>query len=238
MVDPLKEEHDFQFNKNGVPEELKALLVEIENNKRKWKSLYMAVWGLPLYFLNPALIDRGEGDKIIFWILPAAKLKKILYTPNELKDYLTHYDKDIHINQVIKIFTLLENYFPKYYELTRKTEKKSSISSVLNFIRKKLKPKYNLIDFTRFNILKKYLKKNNLASDKELNELELSKETRNCFIHGGFVNKKWLKSYKKTGRQGEYKKKDRVPLNFHDLEDWSDIMVRIVENSIKYFNNQ
>jgi hypothetical protein len=238
----LKEEHNFEFNKNGVPEKLKVLLIEIENNKRKWKSLYMAVWGLPLYFLTPSLIDKGKGDEVIPWGLPAAKLKAVLYTPNELKNYLTSYDKEIHISQVIKIFTLIENYFFKYYELTEKPRKEGLIDKVLefiplsSFIKKRLKPKDSLIDFTYFKLLKRYLKDKNFASDRELNELELAKETRNCFVHRrGLINKRWLKSYKKTGRQNRYKEKDEVPLNFHDLEDWSDIMVRIIESSIKSF---
>lgn len=244
MTEPLKEEHDFQFNKNGVPEELKTLLIEIENNKRKWKSLYMAVWGLPLYYLTPSLINKGKGDEIKLWGLPAAKLKAVLYTPNELKNYLTNYDREIHISQVIKIFTLLENYFFKYYELTEKPKRGRLIDSILkfilprSFIKERLKTKDNLIDFTYFKILKKYLKNKKFASDKELNELELSKETRNCFVHRrGLINQTWLKSYKKTGRQNKYKEKDEIPLNFHDLEDWSDIMIRIIENSIKRFNS-
>ena len=54
----LQEEHDFTFKKTNVPQELIPLLKEIENNKRKWKSLYLAVWGLPLYFLQPEFIDK------------------------------------------------------------------------------------------------------------------------------------------------------------------------------------
>ena len=115
----LEKERNFEFDKNGVPEKLKDILVEIENNKRKWKSLYMAAWGLPLYFLDPKFIKTGRGDELISWGLPAARLKQVLYTPKELNDYLTHYDKDIYISQVIKIFILLENYFFKYNELIK-----------------------------------------------------------------------------------------------------------------------
>jgi len=83
------------------------LLDEIENNKRKWKSLYIAVWGLPA-------------------------AKSVFYTPNELNRYLTSYDHEIHITQLIKIFTLLENYLFEYYELNK--DKESFIQKTLKLL--------------------------------------------------------------------------------------------------------
>lgn len=232
----LFDEVDFRFNKNNIPEELRSLLVEIEHNKRKWKSLYMAVWGLPLYHLNPKYIDIGQGDKLILWGLPASKQRSVLYTPRELKSYLTDYDHDIHIGQVIKIFTLLENYFISFYELTEKSV--SDKYSLLDTIKGIFHKKVNKGDFTRFYALKKYLKDNGFALTKDLLELELAKETRNCFVHRrGLVNKRWLKVYKNTGRKDGYKIGDKVPTPFSDLEDLTDIMIRIVEKSLEHFKS-
>ncbi len=212
----LLDEADFKFNKDGIPEELRPLLTEIEHNKRKWKSLYMAVWGLPLYHLDPEYINKGRGDKPVLWGLPASKFKSVLYTPRELRGYLTDYDKEIHISQIIKIFTLLENYLFSYNELTKERD---------------------LIDFTRFELLKKYVKNKKWSLDEELLELELAKETRNCFMHrSGLIDDRWLRIYKMTGRKDSHTLKDKIPTPFSDLEDWTDIMVKIVGNSIKCFN--
>lgn len=219
----LIEEHDFSFNRTKVPQELLPLLVEIENNKRKWKSLYMAVWGLPLYYLKPELIDKGKGDELKGWGLPASRLKQVLYTPNELNNYLTNYDHGIYISQLIHIFTLLENYFFEYYEVTgQKSESNQNL------------------DFTTFSVLRKYLRDNSFADDKELLELELAKETRNSFVHRrGLVNKRWLDVYKKTKRKNNYKIGDKISIgshnDFHDLEDWTDLMIKIVEISLTRF---
>jgi len=236
------EERQFEFNKKGVPEQLKALLIEIEHNRRKWKSLYMAVWGLPLYYLTPCLIDQGKGDKVVIWGLPAAKHKSVLYTPRELRGYLTDYDKDIHIGQVIKIFTLLEDYLFAYYGVTENPErdsfKRRLIKYMPNFVLNLFSLKTGPVDFTLFGKLKRYLKCKNFASNQEIKELELAKETRNCFVHRrGLIDKRWLRAYKRTGRKEDYKTGDRAPSPFSDLENWTDIMIKIVTNSIKQFNN-
>ena len=253
----LQEEHNFSFNRQGIPASLKPLLDEIEHNKRKWKSLYMAVWGLPLYHLKPNYINQNRGDELIPWRLPAAKLEWVLYTPKELTSYLESYDKSIHISQVINIFTLLENYFFEYHKVTKSRIKEKisqkilkqilnssfikSISKKNNKIKSlidKTKNKFNIKkrDFTYINVLKKYLKKKKFATKKELIELEFAKETRNSFIHRrGLINKNWLKIYKKTSRKKQHHINDDIPLDFHDLENWTDMMVKIVENSIKVF---
>ena len=176
------------------------------------------------------------GDNLMVLSLPASKYKFVYYKPNELKGYLTDYDKDIHIGQVIKIFTLLENYFLSFYELTEKTIKKEHL--LLNLIRKIFSKKNNRVDLTRFNVMKKYLKSNGFASTKDLLELELAKETRNCFVHRrGLIDRRWLDANKKTGRKDRYNIGDRVPTPFSDLEDWTDILARIIGNSIIFFNN-
>lgn len=255
--DALELERTFSFNKQNVPDKILSLLTEIEHNKRKWKSLYMAVWGLPLHFLEPGPIKAGKGDEIINWELPAAKLKKVQYTPNELKNYLTSYDDEIHISQLIKIFTLLENYFFEYYDLNKNEEsliqkflkqflnsrfvkhlakKNRKLKSMVDKTKNKLRIQQK--DFTYFYILKKYLKENNFADGKELLELEYAKETRNSYIHRrGLVNRRWLKIHKKTGRNNKISLNDRIPLKFHDLEEWTDIMIEIIKKSLKKYND-
>ena len=211
----LKAEYNFSFNKTNVPQKLIPLLDEIENNKRKWKSLYMAVWGLPLHFLEPAYINKSQGDKLIPWGLPAAKLGRVLYTPKELKKYLTNYDPDIHISQLIKIFTLLEDYMFEYHKITNNHQK---------------------LDFTIFRILAKCIKENAFATEKEISELEYAKETRNSFVHRrGLVDNRLLKAYKKTNRKDSLKIGEIISINFHDLEDWSDILIKIIEKSLKRY---
>ena len=238
----LIEERIFEFNKVGVPEELKDLLAEIEHNKRKWKSLYMGVWGYSFQVLDIE-IKEGRGDVVRVLGLPASKYKCTLYTPNELKGYLTDYDRDIHANQVFKIFTLLENYLFKYYQLTEKPELRKQPSQPLRFgwIPKFIRSRFNKgsINFTYFWQMKKYLKNKGFASDAELNELKLAKETRNCFIHfGGMIDKKWLIAYKKTFRRGKHNLNDKIKTPFSDLEDWTDIFIKIVSSSLKQFNSQ
>lgn len=258
----LLKERNFSFNKQNFPNELQLILNEIENNKRKWKSLYMAVWGLPLYYLDPELINKNKGDELIKWGLPAARLKQVLYTPNELKKYLTSYDMDIHISQLINIFTLLENYFFAYYEITKTPSKENLFHKIVRRLLYSSSAKYfskknrkirsfvdktknklininNYLDFTKFQILKKYLKNNRFADKTGLLELEFAKETRNSYVHRrGLVDRRWLRIYNKTSRKKKYKLGDNMPLHFHDLEEWTDLMIKIIENSIKVFNKK
>lgn len=216
----LMEEHDFVFNKQNVPETLYPLLEEIENNKRKWKTLYMAIWGFQIYFLIPNMIETGKGDELIPWGLPGAKLKCVMYTPNELEYYLKRSDYGIHISQLITLFMLLENYFFEYYKITR---------DKMNFDKK--------LDTAKFKNLKKYLEQSKFADKKELLELELAKESRNCFMHRrGLIDSKWLNVHKKARGTTRHKIGDKIPLDFHDLEDWTDIMVNIVGRSMNTFN--
>lgn len=240
LPEELMEERIFEFNKAGVPEELKDLLVEIEHNKRKWKSLYMGVWGYSFQVLDNE-IKEGRGDLVRVLGLPASKYKYALYTPKELKGYLTDYDRDIHVNQIFKIFTLLENYLFKYHQLTEKPAPKKLSDYLLEFVWLPKFIKFRFcrasINFTRFWQLKKYLKDNGFASDAELNELGLAKETRNCFIHhGGMIDKKWLAAYKKTLRQDKHNLNDKIKTPFSDLEDWTDILMKIVSNSLKQYS--
>lgn len=240
-VDELEKERLFKFDIYQIPEQLKIPLKEIETNKRKWKSLYMAVWGLPIHYLDP-LINNGNGDKVLTLGLPASKYKFVKYTPKELKSYLTDYDGDIHINQIIKIFTLLENYFFIYNEIIEKKPNKIKrrwLYNKFNNLFEKLFPQKNTtIDFTKFKQLKKYLEENKFVSKKELLELELAKETRNCFVHRrGIIDGKWLNIYKKTQRKNNYKLNDKCPTLFTDLENWTDIFIDIIEKSLKYFKN-
>jgi hypothetical protein len=256
IIPKIISESSFSFNKKGVPSELLHLLEEIENNKRKWKALYMAVWGLNLYYLKPHLIDKGEGDKIISWSLPASKTKEVIYTPNELAKYLTTYDRDIGINQLVKLFRLIENYFIEYYKLNKPkvSIKKEILQKVLSgkilkcmiclFPKSQhridsIKNKFNIRneDFSQFQTLKKYLKREHLISKGELLELELAKETRNCFTHrNGEVDQKWLTIYNKSKRKKQFNLHDKIPLEFHDLEDWTDLIIQIVEKSIERYN--
>jgi hypothetical protein len=253
----LEEEHDFSFNKTNVPKELIPLLEEIENNKRKWKSLYMAVWGFSLQVLKPKYIDKNQGDNLMTFELPASKLKRVLYTPNKLFRYLTTYDPDIYISQLIKIFTLLEDYMFEYYDLNKNKEslvqkifkfllnskfvkylikKSSKVKSKVDKIKNKLQIQQK--DFTRFNILKRYLKENNFADKKELLELEYAKETRNSYVHRrGKVNDTWLNIYKKTGRNKNFSLNENIPLEFYDLEDWTDIIINIVKKCLKKYSD-
>ena len=70
-----------------------------------------------------------------------------------------------------------------------------------------------------------------------MKELYLAKQTRNCFIHSsGEVDPLWLKAYEATKRPKKYEIGEPVPLDFHDIEDWSDLMVKIVTKSIEIFN--
>lgn len=206
----LESERLFAFNKNHTSEELLSVLQEIEQNKRKWKALYMAVWGLPLYVLDP-WINNGDGDKVMKFNLPAAKYRFVHYTPKELKNYLINYDNDILISQLIKIFTMLENYFFIY-------NKEIGMEK---------------IDFTKFESLKKYIEDNNFANEDELAELELAKETRNCFVHRrGVIDKKWMDAHNKTQRKNIHHIGEKIPTPFNDIENWTDILVKIIDKSI------
>ena len=252
----LQDEHDFSFNKAKVPEKLIPLLNEIEDNKRKWKSLYVAVWGLSLQYLEPKFISKNRGGEIAFWVLPAFKLGAVQYKHNELNKYLTSYDHEIHISQLIKIFTLLENYFSEYYKIIKPKQKfiETILFSILNSrilrsVSKKFpklrsridKQKFKYInpklDLTKIWTLNKYLSENKLATRTEISELVFAKETRNSFIHrNGLVNGDWLKAYRNAGRKNPPKINEIIPFHLHDLENWTDIVINIVNKSLNTFS--
>ncbi len=251
----LRVEHDFSFNKTNVPQKLVTLLNEIEDNKRKWKSLYVAVWGFSLYHLIP-IIEEKHGDEFGVWSLPAFRLGGVTYKHNELNKYLTNYDSEIHISHLIKIFTLLENYLYEYYEITKSKQNFvekifisilysrfiKHLSKISLKIRNKIdkyKSKYNnpKLDFSNYYVLRKYINKNGFATKKEISELDYAKETRNSFVHRrGLVNKRWLKTYRRAGGKDPLKICDILPLQLHDLEDWTDIVINIVNKSLNTFS--
>ena len=60
--------------------------------------------------------------------------------------------------------------------------------------------------------------------------MKLAKKTRNCFIHNGSkVDEKWLERYRETrGESSNADINDKLPVSFHQVEDWNDLVVRVV----------
>jgi hypothetical protein len=61
--------------------------------------------------------------------------------------------------------------------------------------------------------------------------LKLAKETRNCFIHNDSkVDEPWLKAFKEVnGRDSTAQIGDELPVNFHQIEGWHELIIEIVD---------
>lgn len=207
-----------------IPERINNIIQRIIESEKEWKALYMASWGCVLHWLEPEFKIKHPDlwEKPLRFGLPASKKGYQEYIPAELCGILKSKDMEFTLGHLQTLFSLLEELVNELCPLVCDEQE---------------------IRADRFGNLKKFLSGDKPynkfkidITENDFKELELAKETRNCFIHNNSkIDDKWLKAYKKArGEKVAVKIGDELLAHvyFHQIEDWRELIIRIV-NEIK-----
>ncbi len=203
-----------------IPKHIENIMQRILESEERWKANYMGVWG----FANQILKERFQNTPL--WNveqafgLPASKQGYQTYSPAKLYSLLTSKDSDFTLGHLQTLFSLLEELVSNLCPLV--CDGREIWASSFDNLEKFLLGKGHYKKF-----------RTNIKKD-DVQELKLAKLTRNCFIHNGSkVNEKWLECFRETrGEKSKANINDTLPINFHQVENWHDLIVRIV-NEIK-----
>jgi len=197
-----------------IPNKIKYIIERILKSEDRWKALYMATWGWSYQI-------KAQFEKTEFWEktksfgLPASKNKQHFYKPKELYSILTSRDGEFTIGHLQTLFSLFE-------ELLNEASK-----ILFNFE----------LDTSKWKNMKKFFNQDDtkdILTKKDINELKLAKETRNCFIHNGSkIDKRWLDAYRDargvpTVSMGSELQKSFSNI-FHQIENWHGLIVNITK---------
>ena len=200
-----------------IPEEIDNMMRRlIGDSENEWKALFMASWGCANYYLKPTFQNTPLWDKPLPFSLPASKKQFHEYTPAQLYGILTSKDFEFTLGHLQTLFSLLEELATELCPIVCTGEE---------------------IRADKFDRLKKFLSGvkpyegfvTTITKD-ELKELKLARESRNCFVHNNSeVDNRWLETYEEArGQKSTAKIDDRLPIEFHQIEDWHDLIVGIV----------
>lgn len=160
-----------------VPKNILSIINRINESEEKWKPLYMAVWQYA-FQIKKQFENTPFWNKKINIRLPAFKKGYEIYIPNKLYTILTTKDVEFTIEHLIFLFSLFE-------DLLNETSKILCEKQLGRTLGKKIQTFFE--------------QNKDIISDKEFKELNLAKETRNCYIHKrGKIDSKWINSYKET----------------------------------------
>jgi len=205
-----------------IPQTINNIMQRILESEEEWKALYMASWGAVLNWLEPKYKNTCLWREKLKFSLPASKKKYVEYTPEGLCGFLTSKDMDFTLGHLQTLFSLFEELINELCPLVCGGQE---------------------IRAFKFSQLKKFLSGDDQYKNfgikidqKDLDELELAKETRNCFIHNDSkIDSKWVNAYRAarnetfSGKIGdELWSYVYVPW----IENWNDIFVKII-NKIK-----
>lgn len=203
-----------------IPKRISNIISRILEREKEWKALYMASWGCVFHWLEPKFKNTDLWEKPLKLGLPASKRGYQEYTPAELCGILKSKDTEFTLGHLQTLFSLLEELITELCPL---------VCNVKD------------IRADKFENLEKFLLgqnpyqnfKTNITQD-EIKELKLAKETRNCFIHNNSkVDELWLMAFKEVRNNDSVAQiGDKLPVDFHQIEDWHELIIRIV-NKIK-----
>jgi len=203
-----------------ISERINNIIQRLIESEKEWKALYMASWGCVFHWLEPKFKNTDSWEKPLKLGLPASKKKYQEYTPAELCGILKSKDTEFTLGHLQILFSLLEELIEELCPIVCGGQE---------------------IKVDKFENLKKFLLGKNsyqnfqtkIAEDK-IKELKLAKETRNCFIHNNSkVDKLWLEAFKEArGKNSAAQIGGKLPINFHQIEDWHELILEIV-NKIK-----
>ena len=200
-----------------IPEKINNIIQRILESENEWKALYMASWGAVFHWLEPKYKNTDLWEKSLNFGLPASKKVVQEFTPAKLCEILKSKDNEFTLGHLQTLFSLLEELINELCPIV--CDGQEIWSSEFKNLEKFLLGKDPYQNF-QANITKNETKK-----------LRLAKETRNCFIHNNSkVDARWLRAFKKAeGNDSTAKIGDKLPVKFHQIEDWHELIIEIVD---------
>lgn len=203
-----------------IPEKVNNIIHRILESEDEWKALYMASWGCVSFYLEPKYKNTDLWEKPLLFGLPVSKKKYQEYIPAELCRILKSKDTEFTLGHLQTLFSLLEELIAELCPIVCSGQE---------------------IRADKFENLKKFLLGENPyqnfqtnINEDEVKELKLAKETRNCFIHNNSkVDERWLEVFREVKNKNSIAQiGDKLPVDFNQIEDWHELIIRIV-NEIK-----
>lgn len=199
-----------------LPVNIGSAISRINQSEDKWKALFMATWGYS-YQINNQFSGTELWDKNVQFGLPASKNNhQHTYTPEKIHSILTSRDGEFTLGHLQTLFSLFEDLLKESSKILCSSE----------------------LDASKWtNIRQFFIENSDTASETELKELKLAKETRNCYLHNnGKVDQKWIDAYNDARgislcSIGEDLEKG-FSNTFHQIEEWNELIVNLT-NRIK-----
>jgi len=196
-----------------VPSNILSIISRINQSENNWKAIFMAIWQhsekIKSHFQN-----TGEWNKKISFQLPLSKNNvEHYYTPYQLYSILTSRDGEFTIGHLLTLFSLFEDLLNQSSKILCSSELTTSKwENMKNFFKE---------DKTK-----------DILFINEINELNLAKKTRNCYIHtGGKIDSEWIKAYKEVKGDPIVSIGDELnkgfPNIFHQIEEWNELIMKI-----------
>ncbi len=137
--------------------ELRNILKRLKESKRSWKTELVVFWSFADNYLNPAYLNIGKGGTKIPFHLPAFYKSNAKITAKQMYAFCTTRDDHLSYAHLVYIFSIFEEFV--------------RIAS--------LPANPNVAKWPKVVLL---LEKWNI-DNKNILELTLAKEVRNCFVH-------------------------------------------------------
>lgn len=200
-----------------IKEEINNIIQRILDSEDEWKALYMASWGAVFHWLERDYKNTPLWNQPQPLGLPASKKGYQMYTPAQLDGILRSKDSWFTLGHLQALFSLLEELVTELCPIVCNGQE---------------------IRADKFKNLKKFLLGENPYQNFQINitgdeikELNLAKETRNCFIHkNSKVDEHWLEAFKGArGKDSIDKIGGKLPVGFREVEDWHELIIGIVK---------
>ena len=199
-----------------IPKHIDNIMQRILESEERWKANYMRVWGFATFNLHKRHYNTQRWDEERRFNLPASKQGYQKYSPAKLYSILTSKDSEFTFGHLQTLFSLLEELVTNLCPIICDGQEiwASSFKNLKKFLLGKC-------PYNKFQT--------NITED-DVQELKLAKVTRNKFIHNGSkVDETWLECYRETrGENSKADVNDNLPVNFHQIEDWHELIVSIV----------
>lgn len=196
-------------------EKILAIIKKIQESEDVWKVQYIAMWNFIYYLKGRGHFDEKFLRENLKLGLPASEKKYYEINPERLIDTLGHRDNELKYIHLVNLFSLFDDLLDE--------SSKVLCSEVDSKIRDR---KGNVYMHEFFKVVK-------VLEDKELEELKLARETRNCYVHGNKIDSEWLKKYKEARGEPIVKINDDLDRGFketfHEIEKWNKLIVKISE---------
>jgi hypothetical protein len=200
-----------------IPEKTNNIIQRIRKSEDEWKALHMGAWGYAKFYLEPKFKNTDKWEKPRPFRLPASNKGYQEYTPAGLYGILTSKDTEFTLGHLQTLFSLLEELIDELCPIVCNGQEIKS---------------YKFEKLTEFLLgIKPYQNFQTNITEDRIKELKLAKETRNCFIHNDSkVDEPWLKAFKEVnGRDSTAQIGDELPVNFHQIEGWHELIIEIVD---------